>query len=710
MKQILATTRSEKAPESKKVKFCIDCLSECAENTEVCPICNGVKFSSTRMEAELMNELAESRKRSLASVSTTGGASASSIDSLLKRVFIFLEDGKWSDANQYCEKVLDIDPECAEAYLGKLMVELRTKKRKALVTLEKTFEDNDNYKKALRFGSPALKAELVEYIKQIKYKNEQARLEQLYVQATHSMRDAKTAEEYTEAGNAFIPIKAYKDSAVLFEKCLRLAEKAKKDAFEKAYSEAVSAMETSETEYDYQYAAELFNAINEYKDSAVLSKKCYELGKEARKKDEKARRKKLIIKISIGASLLVSLLLIIFVAIPFANLAKGNYAVYIKIYGITEYKIPYGVTSIANEEFDGCSSLRSLTIPDSVTNIGDSAFTNCKNLKSVTIPNSVTSIGDFAFSNCPSLTDITIPDSVTSIGKYAFYGCSNLENINIPNSVTSIDKFTFYGCSNLESINFPSSLTSIGEKAFQGCSNLENINIPSSVTSIGEKAFQGCNNIMNITLPNSLMNISENAFVGCSNIQNATIPDFAISYFPEDSIKNVVLTSGSIINNNMFSGCKNITSITLPDSIVSIGEDAFRECTNLTSITIPNSVKSIGASAFRDCKNLTTITIPNSITSIDDWTFAGSGLTSITIPDGVTSIGKKALSWCYNLTSVTIPNSVTYIDHDIIYVCPVLQNIYYTGTEEEWKKIDVSYFYNPDLKNVNIVYNYVPEK
>ena len=36
---------------------------------------------------------------------------------LLKRAFMFLEDGDWKSAEEYCEKVLDIDPENAEAYL-----------------------------------------------------------------------------------------------------------------------------------------------------------------------------------------------------------------------------------------------------------------------------------------------------------------------------------------------------------------------------------------------------------------------------------------------------------------------------------------------------------------------------------------------------------------------------------------------------------------
>ena len=37
---------------------------------------------------------------------------------------MFLEDGDWNSANEYCEKVLDMDPEDPSAYLGKLLSEL----------------------------------------------------------------------------------------------------------------------------------------------------------------------------------------------------------------------------------------------------------------------------------------------------------------------------------------------------------------------------------------------------------------------------------------------------------------------------------------------------------------------------------------------------------------------------------------------------------
>ncbi len=96
---------------------------------------------------------------------------------------------------------------------------------------------------------------------------------------------------------------------------------------------------------------------------------------------------------------------------------------------LTQYTIPDSVTSIGNEAFCGCSSLKSVTIPNSVTSIGDDAFRSCTSLTSVTIGNSVTSIGDDAFRSCTSLTSVTIGNSVTSIGYWAFYNCTSLTSV-----------------------------------------------------------------------------------------------------------------------------------------------------------------------------------------------------------------------------------------------------------------------------------------
>lgn len=97
-------------------------------------------------------------------------------ESLLKRAFMFLEDGDWNSANEYCEKVLDINPECAEAYLGKMLVDLRLRRETQLGEMEKTFENSKFYDKVVRFADLDLKSRLNKQLERIKTRIEQRRL------------------------------------------------------------------------------------------------------------------------------------------------------------------------------------------------------------------------------------------------------------------------------------------------------------------------------------------------------------------------------------------------------------------------------------------------------------------------------------------------------------------------------------------------------
>ena len=98
------------------------------------------------------------------------------VDTLLKRAFMFLGDGNFEIANEYCEKVLDITPECAQAYLGKMMVERKIRKVEDLSKCETTFAKNANFQKAMNFGNTKLKTELQGYL-DIVTRNEEEKAE-----------------------------------------------------------------------------------------------------------------------------------------------------------------------------------------------------------------------------------------------------------------------------------------------------------------------------------------------------------------------------------------------------------------------------------------------------------------------------------------------------------------------------------------------------
>ena len=86
----------------------------------------------------------------------------------IERVFMFLEDGEWDKASEYCERILDADPKNAYAYLGRLMVELRIKRKSDFSTCKKDFEQNTNYRRIIQFGDPTIIAEIKGNLAQVK--------------------------------------------------------------------------------------------------------------------------------------------------------------------------------------------------------------------------------------------------------------------------------------------------------------------------------------------------------------------------------------------------------------------------------------------------------------------------------------------------------------------------------------------------------------
>ena len=216
---------------------------------------------------------------------TVVSTAAANTAPLLERAFMFLEDGNWESADEYCEKVLDVDPKNAQAYLGKLMVELKLKTQDALQDCANPFQKSNNYQKAVRFGDAKLKAKLEGYIEHICTRNEKKRLEGLYTSAVGQMALARTESDYKKAAEILKSISAYKDASALAQECLEKAEIARKDAI---YAEGKTQM-NGEAVSKYESAIKLFESISGWKDAdqqiAICQKKI-----EERKAKEEADR------------------------------------------------------------------------------------------------------------------------------------------------------------------------------------------------------------------------------------------------------------------------------------------------------------------------------------------------------------------------------------------------------------------------------------
>ena len=267
-------------------------------------------------------------------------------ESLLKRAFMFLEDGDWDSADEYCEKVLDIDPENARAYLGKLMAECRACRMEDLQNCEQPFDDSGNYNKVLRFADSKLIETLQGYIAHINERNENARLTEIYDGAVNAMNSADSESEYKAAAKIFKSIPGFKDADNLVEKCLDKAEICRKDAL---YNSACSNM-TGNIIRNYESAIKTFETISGWKDADekihICQEKIENLKLEAERKAEEQRiavekTKKKIKKIIAIAAPIVCVLIVFLILLKTVIIPKQKYNQAMELISSGDYDSAY---------------------------------------------------------------------------------------------------------------------------------------------------------------------------------------------------------------------------------------------------------------------------------------------------------------------------------------------------------------------------------
>ena len=195
-------------------------------------------------------------------------ASANNAAPLVKRAFMSLEDGDFSKADDFCEQALNIDPENGWAWLGKLMAQLKVRRKEDLKHQPQPFDGNSHYQKVMRFGDGPLKAQLKGDIEYINQRNEHDRQKSIYDRACDMLQNATTVEQCLEAMKQLQTIPGFDGVKERITDCNAKIENINAENYQKA-SELQAAG-------DWAQAIKGYAALKDYRDSKAKIAECEE--------------------------------------------------------------------------------------------------------------------------------------------------------------------------------------------------------------------------------------------------------------------------------------------------------------------------------------------------------------------------------------------------------------------------------------------------
>ena len=468
-----------------------------------------------------------------------------------------LENGYYDSANRYCDKILAIDPENAEAHIGKLLIYYKVRKIDEIANLTVNNLDNSIYfQNAVIFGGDEVAKKLKECAdavnKNIQEKNDKRTKTAISV-FRYSIRPILLATLLT-----FVPLSYGHGISFLGTLCVLaivlgiaidayISIKVLKIKPNKAVR-IINYIGIPIILFLVYYISMLPNYIFKYYYGLFSHHFLYFIGILAWTSPfivvaivffNKKRLYSILGMCGVAISAFIVIFLIYISPIKYTLLDDGTYEISgTRNATITELEIPaeykdMPVTRIGDYAFGDCEKLTSVTIPDSVTSIGYCAFHYCFSLTNVNYLGDISSWCGISFGDNDAnplsytdkfyirgtlISDLVIPEGVTNIGSCAFYGYDGITSVTIPNSVTSIGDDAFFHCTGLTSVTIGNSVTNIGSCAFLGCTGLTSVTIGNSVTSIGLQAFQRCTGLTSVTIPDSVTSIRAWAFYCCTSL------------------------------------------------------------------------------------------------------------------------------------------------------------------------------------------------
>lgn len=217
------------------------------------------------------------------STSSSFGTMSEAYVNMVKRGNMALEDYDFEKADQFFENALNANPEGAEAYLGKLLVEVRQPRMSSLKNCKESFANSKNYRKVMKLADRRLHDELYAIEREVYKKSREERNKSLYMHGIAAMKVAKTENDYQKAIDYFKQVEDDGEAKKLIEECEELKQeliaKRQEEYNKKNYELGCE----KQMKKEYYLAIEYFEKIIEYKDAPERIRAC-QIGAEYERK------------------------------------------------------------------------------------------------------------------------------------------------------------------------------------------------------------------------------------------------------------------------------------------------------------------------------------------------------------------------------------------------------------------------------------------
>lgn len=281
-------------------------------------------------------------------------------------------------------------------------------------------------------------------------------------------------------------------------------------------------------------------------------------------------------------------------------------------------------------------------------------------------------------------TTVEIPSEINGlevrqIASNGLCGNESVEKYILPEGITTIGQHALSQNTNLKEISFPSTLKSVQFGAISYDNALEVVNFPEGLETIEGCVLYTCYGLTDVYIPSTVTSITENMFCSSSySLEEFHVDDNNDSYC---SVNGVIFT-------------KDMTKLVRYP--LNKAETVYE---------IPTTVTEIAPSAFDTVKVLEKLEIPDNVKTIGERAFSMATLKELKLPHELTVLPQYCIGSMHKLEKLYIPKSLTTMGNVACTFFDVMPTIYYEGTEEEWKSIEIGSM-NADFSSLEFVYNY----